>query len=134
MVGSEDQSQALADAVGFKFFYDEKQNQYAHPAVAFILTEEGVISRYLYGIEYKAKDLRLALLEASEGKIGNTIDRLILYCFHYDPEAGGYVVFAGNVMRLSGAVALVALTIFLGLLWRGERKRKKLQAAEIAPS
>lgn len=131
MVGPEDQSQALADAVGFKFFYDEKQDQYAHPAVAFVLTEKGVISRYLYGIEYRAKDLRLSLLEASDGKIGNTFDRLILYCFYYDPQAGGYVVFAGNVMRLSGAVALVVLAIFLGLLWRGESKRRKLHTKVI---
>lgn len=87
LVGEESQSKALADAVGFKYFYDEVSKEYAHPAAIFILTEEGVISRYLYGLQYSPRDVRLALLEASQGKIGNTIDRLILYCFHYDPSA-----------------------------------------------
>jgi protein SCO1/2 len=83
MIGEESQSKALAEAIGFKYYYDEEQKQYAHPAVAFVVGEDGKISRYLYGIEFKPNDLKLALLEASQGKIGNTIDRLILYCYHY---------------------------------------------------
>ena len=125
LVGTEEASRTLADAVGFKYFYDEERRQYAHPAVVFVLTEDGVISRYLYGIEFPVRDFKLALLEAGEGKIGNTVDRLILYCFQYDPEAKGYVIFAGNVMRLGGVVTVIFLVLLLGGLWRRERRRRR---------
>lgn len=121
LVGNEDNINALSDAVGFKYYYDEDKDMYAHPAVVFVLTEEGVISRYLYGIEYAPRDLKLSLLEASEGKIGSTVDRIILYCYHYDPESGGYVLFASNVMRLGGLVTLILLAVFLGTYWVRER-------------
>jgi len=126
LVGDESQSQELADEIGFKYYYDRSNKQYAHPAAVYILTEDGRISRYLYGIEFKPQDLRLSLLEASEGRIGNTIDRLILYCFHYDPEAKGYVLFAGNVMRLGGVVTLIVLGGLLIVLWRKEQNRRRL--------
>lgn len=129
LVGEESQSRKLADAVGFKYRYDEKIKQYAHPAALFLLSEDGKITRYLYGIEFKSNDMKLALMEASEGKIGNTIDKLILYCYHYDPNSQGYVVFAGNVMRVGGALTLIILTLFLVILFYRERKNKskKLQ-------
>jgi protein SCO1/2 len=122
--GNETQIKALAEAIGFKYYYDEKQKQFAHPAVATILTSDGTISRYLYGVEFKKQDLRLALLEASEGKIGSTLDRIILYCFHYDPNARGYVPFATNIMKLGGATTLAALGTLLSLFWVKERRRK----------
>lgn len=125
LVGAQSQSKALADAVGFKFFYDEERQEYAHPAAVFVLTEDGMISRYLYGIGFSKTDLKLSLLEASRGKAVSTINRLILYCFHYDPDARGYVVVASNVMRLGGGVALAALVLFMGMLWYGERWRKR---------
>ena len=125
MVGAEDQSSALAEAVGFKYFYDTERLEYAHPAVAFILTDDGTISRYLYGIEFSKTDLKLSLLEASEGRIGNTIDRLILYCFHYDPDSRGYTVVAANLMKLGGGATLLVLAVFLSLLFFGERRRKR---------
>lgn len=128
MVGEESQSKALANALGFKYFYDEKLKQYAHPAVAFVLTSDGRISRYLYGIEFKPRDLKLALLEASEGNIGSTIDRVLLYCYHYDPKSGGYVVFASNVMRLGGMVTFVLIASFLLIMWRVEKHRKAARA------
>jgi len=124
MVGEESQSKTLADAIGFKYFYDKKNKQYAHPAAAFVLTEDGRISRYLYGIEFKSRDLKLALMEASEGKIGTTIDKIILFCYHYDPEAGGYVVFAANVMKLGGGFTLITLAVFLTLMWQIERRKR----------
>jgi protein SCO1/2 len=111
--------------VGFKYFYDEKTKQYGHPAVAFILTAEGKLSRYLYGIEFKPRDLKLSLLEASEGKIGSTLDRIILYCYHYDADSQGYAIFATNVMKLGGAVTLVIVLIFLGIMWVRERRKTK---------
>jgi len=89
-----------------------------------VITEEGVISRYLYGLEFKERDLKLALLEASEGKIGSTLDRLILYCFHYDPSAKGYVMMAGNIMKLGGLLTLIIVTIFLSIFWARERAQR----------
>lgn len=124
LVGSEEQSKRLADAVGFKYYWDAKREQYAHPAVVMMISEEGTVTRYLYGIQFDPRDFRLALLEASEGKIGNTIDKLILYCYHYDPDADGYVIAAGNVMRLGGAVTMVILAAFIGWLWYRERRRR----------
>ncbi|MFH2054840.1 MAG: SCO family protein [bacterium] len=125
MVGAESQSKALAEALGFKYYWDEANQQYAHPAVVFVLTEDGKISRYLYGLEFKPADLKLALLEASEGEIGSTVDRIILYCFHYDPEAGSYTVFAANVMKLGGVATMILLGAVLGLFWMRERHRRK---------
>ena len=129
LVGAGSQSKALADAVGFKYFYDEERDEYAHPAVAFVLTPDGVISRYLYGIQFTKTDLKLSLLEASEGKIGSPLDRVLLYCYHYDPDARGYGVVAANVMKVGGAVTLAALGLFLSLLWYGEKLRRRRAAA-----
>ena len=127
-VGAEDQITALTEALGFQYFYDEAQDQYGHPAVAFVLTPDGRISRYLYGIEFPSRDLKFALMDASEGKLGSTIDRLILSCFHYDPQAGGYVVMAGRVMRIGGTIGLAALSLLVGILWLRERRRKQSAA------
>jgi len=120
LTGPGGNSKKLADAVGFKYYYMEDRKEYAHPAVSFVLTGEGVISRYLYGIEYKESDLRLALLEASKGEIGTTLDRIVLYCYHYDPDAGGYVLFAGNLMRIGGVITVLILGTVLLILWRKE--------------
>ena len=125
LVGPEANSRTLADALGFKYFYLPEQKEYAHTAATFVISPDGTISRYLYGIEYSERDLRLALLEASEGKIGNTLDKLILYCYHYDPEAKGYVVFATNVMKLGGGLVVVGLAILIGFLWRRERRSNR---------
>ncbi|MGD9899706.1 MAG: SCO family protein [Calditrichaceae bacterium] len=125
-VGEQPQIDSLANALGFEYYYVEERDEFAHPAVVFVLTPEGEISRYLYGIEYRASDLRLALLEASEGRIGSTIDRLILYCYHYDPSSKGYVIFAGNVMRLGGAITLLIMIFVLGIYWLNEYRRKSI--------
>jgi protein SCO1/2 len=121
LTGKAENSKKLADALGFQYYYVKERNEYAHPAVSFILTDEGIISRYLYGIEYKESDLRLSLLEASKGEIGTTLDRIILYCFHYDPDAGEYVLFAGNLMRIGGVITLLILGSMLLILWRKEK-------------
>ncbi|MDX2150959.1 MAG: SCO family protein [Bryobacteraceae bacterium] len=113
----------LADQVGFRYKFDERQQQYAHAAAIMVLTPEGKISRYLYGIRFKARDVRLAITEASEGKFGSTVDKLLLLCFHYDAAARSYVVFAGNIMRIGGALVVLALAFMLYRLWRGERHR-----------
>lgn len=124
LVGDDSQIRQLADALGFQYKYIEERDEYAHPAAVFLLTDSGAISRYLYGIEYKVNDLKLGLLEASEGKIGTTLDRLILYCFHYDPSAKSYVVFAKNVMKVGGAITLIVLVLFLAVLWARERLKR----------
>lgn len=124
LVGSAENSRRLADALGFVYYYDEQRDEYAHPAVSFVLTDQGMITRYLYGIEYREQDLRLALLEASEGKIGDTLDKILLYCYHYDPDAGAYVIFAGNVMRIGGVITMILLGTVLGILWRRESRKK----------
>ncbi len=118
-------AKVLADAIGFKYFYDKKRDEYAHPAVIVLLSPEGKITRYVYGISYKQFDLKLGLIEASQGKVGNTIDRLILSCFHYDPKAGSYVPVAMSIMRLGGVITLIALTAILGSLWMRESRKHK---------
>lgn len=110
----------LADQVGFRYKFDPRQNQYAHAAAIMILTPDGKISRYLYGIKFSARDLRLALTEAAEGKFGIT-DRLLLLCFHYDAHARSYVLFATNVMRGGGALVVLIFGFVLWRLWRRER-------------
>ena len=121
---SEGQSHKLAEEIGFKYYYDEDLQQYAHAAVVTVLTNEGVISRYLYGIEFQSRDMKLALMEASEGKIGNTFDRILLYCYHYDPESGGYTLLATNIMKLGGIATLLFLTVLIGGFWWREYNRR----------
>ncbi|PIO47849.1 MAG: hypothetical protein CMR00_08175 [[Chlorobium] sp. 445] len=123
LTGASEHSRALADAVGFKYFYDNKRDEYAHPAVIMLLSPEGKITRYVYGINYKNFDLKLGLIEAAQGKIGSTIDRLILSCFHYDASAGSYVPVAMNIMRLGGVLTIIVLTIVVGSFWMRESRR-----------
>lgn len=122
LVGSEQNIRRVADQVGFGFKWMEDSQQFAHGAVTMLLTTDGRISRYLYGIEYSPRDFRLGLTEAAEGKYGTTVDRLLLYCFHYDAQAGSYVFFATNVMKAGGLLTIVFLGIALGRFWWQERK------------
>jgi protein SCO1/2 len=88
-----------------------------------VLTPEGKVSRYLYGIKFNARDVRLALAEASQSKFALTLDRVLLYCFHYDPKSRSYVPFAANLMRAGGAASVLVLAAVLGRFWRKERAR-----------
>jgi protein SCO1/2 len=117
LVGDKTQSEALAQSLGFKYYYIEDRDEYAHPAVVYIVSPDGIISRYLYGIKYNPRDLKFAIMEASDGKVGSTIDRVILYCYHYDPDAKGYALFAQNVMKIGGLLTVVVFSLFLGSLW-----------------
>jgi protein SCO1 len=127
LTGRQEAIDALAAALGFIYFYDEEQQEYAHPAVVHVLTPDGTISRYLYGIKYRDRDLKLALLEASRGTIGSIVDRVILYCFHYNAKDKQYALFAMNIMRLGGVVTLLLLGLLLGVLWSRERQRRRHQ-------
>lgn len=123
VTGSEQNIRALAKAVGFSYNYNEARGEYVHPAAITLLSPEGKIARYLYGLEYPDKTLRLGLVEASEGRVGTSLDRLILYCFHYDSTEGRYAPIAARIMQIGGAVTVVLLAGFLTILIRRDRKR-----------
>lgn len=113
----------LTDAVGFRYAYDERTDQFAHAAAIMVLTPQGRVSRYFYGIEYAPRDLRLGLVEASQGRIGTVVDRALLLCYHYDPTEGRYGVVVMNLVRLGGVLTVVALGGFLWVAWRRERRQ-----------
>ncbi|MGC8792870.1 MAG: SCO family protein [Bryobacteraceae bacterium] len=112
----------LAEQVGFYYRYDEQTRQYAHAAAIMLLTPEGKLARCLYGVRFKPRDLRLALAEAARHRGSFSVDRLLLYCFHYDPQARSYVLFASNFMRAGGALSVLVLAAVLVRLWKRERK------------
>jgi protein SCO1/2 len=118
LTGQADSINALTKVVGFQYQYDEKSNQYAHATAIMVLTPQGRISRYFYGVDFPPKDLRMGLVEASQGKIGNAVDAVLLYCYHYDPETGKYGAMVANILRLAAAVTILIMGIFLFILWR----------------
>lgn len=122
LLGTEQNVKAIADAVGFRYRYDAGTKQYAHAAGIFVLTPDGRISRVLYGIQFAARDLRFALVEASLGGIGSPVDRLLLLCYHYDPDARQYGFTPRTIMRLAGALTVVVLGLYLLAAWRKERR------------
>jgi protein SCO1/2 len=123
LTGNEDSIGKLADSIGFQFKYDEETQQYLHAAGIFILTPNGKISRYLYGMDFDANTMRMALLEASQGKIGTTIDRILLFCYHYDPETGKYTPMAMNIAQLGSAATLVFFGVLMGSMWIVRKKK-----------
>jgi protein SCO1 len=125
LVGDEENIRRLTDAIGFKYRYDARQKQYAHPAAIYIVTPDGRIGRYLYGIQYDPGDVRLGLLEATEGRSITTTERLLLFCYHYDPQGKHYALVAMNVMRVGGAVAVAVIGGFLSVMWARERRRRR---------
>lgn len=120
LTGSEESIQRLARSVGFEFKWVEEQQQYAHPAALIFLSGGRTITRYLYGLEFRSGDVRKALLEASEGTIGNTLDQVVLFCFQYDPNANSYVPHAMNIMKLGGLLTMLLLGAMLAVFWRRE--------------
>ena len=123
LTGSEETVRALADSFGFQYRWDAETNQFAHTAAVFFVSARGVISRYLYGIQYSARDIRFAWIDASEGKLGSSVERLLLNCFHYDAQTGKYTPFAMKTVRVGGLVTVSFLGIFLGVMWRKEKRR-----------
>jgi protein SCO1 len=113
----------LADEVGFTYLYDEKTGQYAHASGIMILTPDGKISRYLYGIEYQADDLRFSLIDASNGKIGSPVDKLLLLCYHYDPATGKYGLVVTNLLRGGGILAVLILGGYMLVNFLRDRRR-----------
>lgn len=121
LVGNDANIHALAQQIGFSYFYDKEQKQYAHGAALYVLTPQGTLSRYLFGITFPPRDLRLALLEASNGKIGTVVDHILLYCYHYDPKGRKYSLIAIRLMKIAGAATLVIIAIGFLLLRRRSR-------------
>ena len=124
---------ALAASVGFRYTFDQSTQQYVHASALMVLTPDGRVSKYFYGIEYSPKDIRLGLIEASNGRIGSPVDQLLLYCYHYDPHSGKYSMIVMNVLRLAGAATVALIVGFIGLMWIRDRRRLK-NAAAVSPS
>src|SRR5271163_3554982 len=121
LTGDEPQIKQLADALGFRYAYDPDTKQFAHASAIMLLTPEGKVSRYFYGIQYPTRDLRLGLVEASEGKLGSPVDQVLLFCYHYDPATGKYGLLISRVLHLGGILTVLVGGIFLIFLFRGER-------------
>lgn len=124
LVGDDVAVHRLTDALGFSYRYNAETKQYEHPAALMVLTPDGRIARYFYGVEYKPKDLRLALVEASGGRVGTTLDRLELTCRKFDPSTHRYVLSVQSAVRVGALVVFGALVVLLGALWRYERRRR----------
>jgi protein SCO1 len=125
LTGGDSAIRATADSVGFRYRYDQESGQYEHPAVSMVLGPDGKISRYFYGVEIAPRDLRLAVVEASQGKVGTTLDRVILRCFKYDPSARKYHFYLMGAIRLGSGFFAAALAALLGVLWWREVKQKR---------
>jgi protein SCO1 len=120
LTGDKEQIDALANAAGWHYQFDTKTNQFAHAAGIMLVTPQGRLAQYYYGVEYSARDLRLGIIEASQNRIGSIADQVLLYCYHYDPRTGKYGAVITNIMRAAGALTAVLLGGFLVLMFRRE--------------
>jgi len=128
LTGSEAHIAKLAEEVGFKYQKVDGKNEYAHPSMLTILTPDGKVSRYLYGVEFSDKTFRMALVEAGRGKIGDAVDQLLMMCYHWDEYSGMYTKNWMNIMRAGGALSVIILGSCIGLMfWREARSRRKNQ-------
>lgn len=123
LVGDEANIRKVTEAAGYRYQRDPKSNQWAHASAIMVLTPEGRLSRYFYGVEYSARDLRLGLVEAAAGKIGSAVDQILLYCFHYDPTTGKYSLAVINTLRGGAVLTVLALAGFWLMQYRNNRKR-----------
>jgi protein SCO1 len=123
LTGSEANIKVLMDALGFHYRFDPKTNQYLHASGIMVTTPEGRLARYFYGIEYSPRDLRLGLVEASNNKIGNPVDQIILLCYHYDPATGKYGPMVKNIIRLGGLLTVIILAFFLKRMLRPDQRQ-----------
>jgi protein SCO1/2 len=122
LTGDEASIRPVTQAAGFRYAWDEATEQFAHPAGVIVVTPDGRPARYLFGVEYGPRDLRLALVEASSGKVGSAVDSLLLYCYHYDPMTGRYGLVIMRLLRIAGIGTVLALGIFIIAAVRRERR------------
>jgi protein SCO1/2 len=127
LTGTDASIRPLADAIGFHYAYDQRTGQYAHPAGVVVLTPQGKIARYLYGVDYSPRDLELSLVEASKSQIGSRADQVLLFCFHYDPLTGKYSGSVMALLRVVGMAVVLGLAVLVGVLVRRGRPRASLQ-------
>jgi len=125
LTGADDQIGQLAQAVGFRYEFDQRTGQYIHAAGIVVLTPTGVLARYFYGIEFSPKDLRLGLIEAANEQIGNPVDQFLLLCFHYDPASGKYSLAVLKTLRLAGGLTVFAIGLYVLVALRRERRRRR---------
>ena len=130
LTGDETAVRRLTQAVGFRYKFDPNNSQFAHASGIMVLTPEGKMSRYFYGVEYSSRDLRLGLVEAAALKIGSPVDQVLLYCFHYDPVTGKYGMAIMNTVRLAGLLTVLALGTYLALMFYQDSRKKRLTRAE----
>ena len=123
LTGSQASIDAITNAAGFKYKWDDKSNQFAHASAVMVVTPEGKLSRYLYGIDYAAKDLKLGLIESAENRIGGVADQLLLYCFHYDPSTGKYGFAILSVIRLFAIFTLAGMAAMGFVFWKRNKAR-----------
>jgi protein SCO1/2 len=133
LTGEQEAIDRLAQAVGFRYQYDSKHDQFAHGSGIMVLTPQGKLARYFYGISYNPRDLRFALVDASENKVGSPVDKLLLLCYHYDPATGKYTTEAMSFVRLSGLLTLLILGAFLLVSFRRDwLKSRKTEVTAIS--
>ncbi len=128
LTGKEENIRKVTDAVGFRYAWDEKQEQYAHASAIFLLTPDGKVSRYFFGIAYSPKDMRLGLTEASNGKIGGPVEKIMLLCYHYDATLGKYSVLVMRLIQVGGLITLLALGSFMFVMLRRDSRTKQAVA------
>jgi protein SCO1/2 len=123
LTGTDPNVRRLADTVGFRYAYDPRSKQYAHPAGLVVVTPEGKLARYIYGVDFPANNLRWSLIDASSGKIGTPVDKLLLMCFHYDPMTGRYNFAVMSAVRVFGVATVAALGAFMFVSHRRDRRK-----------
>ncbi len=124
LTGTQSEIDKVTNAVGFNYVYDEQTNQFAHAGGVMVITPEGKLSKYFYGIDYSPKDLKFGLMESAESRIGNPVEQLYLYCYHYDPATGKYGLMILNVLRLAGIATILGIGGMLFGFWRYSKKKK----------
>jgi protein SCO1/2 len=122
LTGQADQINALTSAVGYQYQFDPKSEQYAHATAIVVLTPDRHVAEYFYGVEFSPKDLRLGLVQASQGKVGNITDAVLLYCYHYDPRSGKYGAVISNILKLGGLATILILGTFMFVMFRADHR------------
>jgi protein SCO1/2 len=128
LTGSQESIDRVTKAVGFRYAWDAETRQYAHPAGTVVSTADGRVSRYLFGIEYSPKDLRFALMESGDGKIGGLVDQALLFCYQYNPHTGRYSAAIIGVIQVAAVLTVLALGVFISVMMRREKARARLRA------
>ena len=129
LVGDQQNITAVTGQVGFGYKWDEGSRQWSHSSAAIFLSPTGLITRYLHGIQFSEKTFRLSLVEASEGKIGEIIDKVVLFCFQYDPAQRGYALYAYNIVRGGAGLSVLALGAYFFMFWRQNRNQSRRKIA-----